>query len=155
MYCSTIALLVIWWLNSLTGEFKLESFEDFGDLLRRFREEARLSQNALARAAGMSPSNVNRIEGSKQGVPRKTTIIKLVRALGLSLADERAQQLFDAADRMAKPLPPAVLYGPFITRPKGKRALQPKLRELKRIYLQGLELIADIEELIAEDEEDA
>jgi transcriptional regulator with XRE-family HTH domain len=132
----------------------MEFFEDFGDLLRRLREEARLSQNALARAAGMSPSNVNRIEAAKQGVPRKTTIIRLARALGLSLTDERAQQLFDAADRMAKPLPSAVLHAPFSTRAKGKSALQPKLRELKRIYLQGLELIADIEEIIAEDEEE-
>jgi transcriptional regulator with XRE-family HTH domain len=134
----------------------MESFEDFGDLLRRLREEAGLSQNALARTAGMSPSNVNRIEASKQGVPRKTTIIKLVRALGLSLTDERSQQLFDAATQMAKPKPMqgAVLYTPFNRRPKGKTALQPKLRELKSIYLRGLELIADIEEMIAEDEED-
>jgi transcriptional regulator with XRE-family HTH domain len=132
----------------------LESFEDFGDLLRRLREEARLSQNALARAAGMSPSNVNRIEASKQGVPRKTTIIKLVRALGLSLTDEHAQQLFAAAERMAKPLPSAAFHAPFNVKPKGNRALEPKLRELKHIYLRGLELIADIEEIIAEDEED-
>jgi transcriptional regulator with XRE-family HTH domain len=132
----------------------LENFEDFGDVLRSLREQAHLSQNALARAAGMSPSNVNRIEASKQGVPRKTTIMKLVRALGLSLTDERAQQLFDAADRMAKPLPSAVLHAPFSTRPKGRSALRPKLRELKSIYLRGLELIADVEEIIAEDEEE-
>ncbi len=134
----------------------MESFEDFGDILRRLRAEARLSQNALARAAGMSPSNVNRIEASKQGVPRKTTIIKLVRGLGLSLSDERAQQLFDAAAQMAKPkpLPSAALHTPFNMKPKSKRALQPKIRELKRIYLQGLELIAEIEDIIAENEED-
>jgi transcriptional regulator with XRE-family HTH domain len=139
------------WVNNFTGEFKLESFEDFGDLLRRLREEARLSQNALARAAGMSPSNVNRIEASKQGVPRKTTIIKLVRALGLSLTDERAQQLFDAAAQMAKPRPTTALHTPFNRKPKDKRALQPKLRELKRIYLRGLELIEEIEEMTTED----
>jgi transcriptional regulator with XRE-family HTH domain len=140
-------------VNRFTGELKMESFEDFGDLLRQLREEARLSQNALARAAGMSPSNVNRIEGSKQGVPRKTTIIKLVRGLGLSLSDERAQQLFDAAAQMAKPkpLPSTALRAPFNRRPKDKGDLQPKLRELKRIYLRGLDLIADIEEMIAED----
>jgi hypothetical protein len=104
----------------------------------------------------MSPSNVNRIEASKQGVPRKTTIIKLVRGLGLSLSDERAQQLFDAAAQMAKPkpLPSAALHTPFNMKPKSKRALQPKIRELKRIYLQGLELIAEIEDIIAENEED-
>jgi transcriptional regulator with XRE-family HTH domain len=143
-------------VNSWRGEIEMENFEDFGDLLKRLREEAHLSQNALARAAGMSPSNVNRIEASKQGVPRKTTIIKLVRALGLSLTDERAQQLFDAAERMAKPkpLPSTALHAPFNRRPKDKSHLQPKLRELKRIYLVGLELIADIEEIIAEDEED-
>jgi transcriptional regulator with XRE-family HTH domain len=144
-------------MNSFTGEVKMESFEDFGDLLRRLREEAGLSQNALARAAGMSPSNVNRIEAAKQGVPRKTTIIRLARALGLSLTDERAQQLFAAADRMAKPkpLPSTALHTPFNRRPKDKSDLQPKLRELKHIYLRGLELIADIEEIIAEDEEEA
>ena len=136
----------------------MESFEEFGDLLRRLREEACLSQNALARAAGIAPSNVNRIEASKQGVPRKSTIIKLVRALGLSLTDERAQQLFDAATQMAKPkpMPAALLNAPFSLddTPKDKSALQPKLRELKRIYLRGLDLIADIEAIIAEDEED-
>jgi transcriptional regulator with XRE-family HTH domain len=143
-------------VNSFTGGFKLESFEDFGELLRRLREEAGLSQNALARAAGMSPSNVNRIEAAKQGVPRKTTIIKLVRALGLSLADERAQQLFDAVAQMAKPkpLPSTALHAPFNRRPKDKKDLEPTLRELKRIYLRGLELIANIEEIIAEDEEE-
>jgi transcriptional regulator with XRE-family HTH domain len=142
-------------VNTFTGEFKLESYEDFGDILRRLREEAGISQNALARAAGISPSNINRIEGSKQGVPRKTTIIKLVRGLDLSLSDERAQQLFDKAAQMAKPEPVSgtILHSPFNRRPKGKIALQPKLRELKRIYLQGLELIAEIEEIIAEDEE--
>jgi hypothetical protein len=104
----------------------------------------------------MSPSNVNRIEASKQGVPRKTTIIKLARGLGLSLTDERAQQLFAAAERMAKPkpMPSTALHAPFSMKPRGRHALQPKLRELKRIYLRGLELIADIEEMIAEDEED-
>jgi transcriptional regulator with XRE-family HTH domain len=146
------------WVNNFTGEFKLESFEDFGDILRRIREESRFSQNALARAAGMSPSNINRIEASKQGVPRKTTIIKLARALGLSLTDERAQQLFAAAERMAKPkpMPSTVLLAPFTLddATQGKRALRPKLRELKYIYLRGLELISDIEEMIAEDEED-
>jgi transcriptional regulator with XRE-family HTH domain len=149
-------LLVIWRVNRFTGEFKLESFVDFGDILRRLREEARLSQNALARAAGIAPSNVNRIEASKQGVPRKTTIIKLVRALGLSLTDERAQRLFDAAAQMEKPkpLPSTALHSPLNSRAKGKRALQPKLRELKRIYLQGLDLIEDIEEIISVDEED-
>jgi transcriptional regulator with XRE-family HTH domain len=141
----------------LTGGLKLESFEEFGDLLRQLREEAGLSQNALGRSAGIDPTNINRMEHAKQGQPRKTTIIKLVRGLGLSLSDERAQQLFDAADRMAKPkaMPSTALHSPLNRRAKGKRALQPKLRELKRIYLQGLELIADIEEIISEDEEDA
>jgi transcriptional regulator with XRE-family HTH domain len=156
LYCSAIPLLVEWWVKRFTGGLKLESFEDFGDLLRQLREEAGLSQNALARAAGMSPSNVNRIEASKQGVPRKTTIMKLVRALGLSLTDERAQQLFAAADRMAKPkpMPSTALHTPFNRRPKDKSDLQPKVRELKRIYLRGLELIADIEEIMTEDVED-
>lgn len=135
----------------------MHSYEQFGDLLRRFREEAGLSQNALARAAGINPTNVNRIEHSKQGAPRKTTIIKLVRGLRLSLSGERAQQLFDAAAQMARPSPPAIYRGPFKpgTSPKGKSALQPKVRELKGALLRSLELVAEIEEIIAEDEEDA
>jgi transcriptional regulator with XRE-family HTH domain len=135
----------------------LEISEGFGDLLRRFREEAGFSQNALARAAGINPTNVNRIEHSKQGAPRKTTIIKLVRGLGLSLSDERAQQLFDAAAIMAKPkpIPTAILRSPFRSNANlgGKSALQPKVRELKRVALRALELTAEIEEIIAEDEE--
>lgn len=136
----------------------MESLEEIGDLLRRFREEAGLSQNALARAAGIDPTNVNRIEHSKQGAPRKTTIIKLVRGLGLSLSDAQAQQLFHAAALMAKPkaMPSASLRSPLKlgASPRDKIPLMPKVRELKRVALRALELAAEIEEIIAEDEED-
>ena len=58
---------------------------------------------------------------------------------------------------MAKPKPmqSTVMLTPLRsdTKPRGKRALLPKIRELKRLYLQGLDQIADIEEIIAAEEE--
>lgn len=46
---------------------------------------------------------MNRLERSNQGPPRKTTIVKLVRALGWSLVDERSQRLMAAAGYGAFP----------------------------------------------------
>ena len=41
--------------------------ESFGVLLRTLREQAGLSQSALARQAGLDPSFVNRLESGRRG----------------------------------------------------------------------------------------
>ena len=113
---------------------------EFGERLRQLREQAGLSQNALARAAGIDSTHLSRIENGKQGVPRRTTIVKLVRALGLSLTDEEAQQLLAAANLVVGRAPerPAVFGAPS-RRPRTAKAT---LRELKTALLRAVDLIS-------------
>jgi transcriptional regulator with XRE-family HTH domain len=51
-----------------------------GNNLRRFREEANLSQEALARRADLSMMTVNRVERGR--IPSLATARKIARALG-------------------------------------------------------------------------
>lgn len=69
----------------------------FGELLREFRAEAKLSQNALARAAGLDPTSLNRLENATSGTPRPSTIIRLARAFGWSGSHVNTKRLREAA----------------------------------------------------------
>lgn len=57
----------------------------FAKALRIRRMQAGLSQNALAKAAGIDPAYVNRLEHDKQsaGTPSRRVVLALARALGL------------------------------------------------------------------------
>jgi transcriptional regulator with XRE-family HTH domain len=89
--------------------------ESFGELLRRYRLRARLTQEALAESAGMSARSVRDIERNRDRAPRPRTAERLARALALT-DDERtaflhaAEVLFWAArtpgsDPAGTPLP--------------------------------------------------
>jgi transcriptional regulator with XRE-family HTH domain len=123
---------------------------EFGEQIRQLREQAGLSQNALARAAGIDSTHVSRIENAKQGVPRRTTVVKLIRALGFSLTDEQAQELLGAANLAVgrTPMRAAVIAAPR-RRPRSATAT---LHELKIVLLQAVDLISELEEIV--DEED-
>ncbi len=69
--------------------------ESFGQVLRRLRTEAGLSQNALARAAGIDPAYVNRFEKGAQLHPARMVVLALARALGLG--EGRTDRLLFAA----------------------------------------------------------
>src|SRR5437660_257462 len=117
----------------------------FGELLREYREQAGFSQNALAHAAGLDPTHLSRMERSQQGPPRMETAVKLARALGLSLADERAQRLLESAGLrppVEGPMRPATLGAPA---PVNVRPIQATLRDLRVTLLQAVELIAELE----------
>jgi DNA-binding XRE family transcriptional regulator len=58
----------------------------FGQKLRRARERAKLTQEALAQAADMSVSSIVKMEAGRM-VPSWTTVQALSRALGLSCED--------------------------------------------------------------------
>jgi transcriptional regulator with XRE-family HTH domain len=60
---------------------------EFGPLLRKFREDARRSGNALAREVEVDPSYLSRIEHGEREPPRPAVIMAMGRALGLSLFD--------------------------------------------------------------------
>jgi transcriptional regulator with XRE-family HTH domain len=53
--------------------------------LRKARERAGLSQSSLARAAGIAPDAVSRIESGARANPGFSTVARLASALGLSL----------------------------------------------------------------------
>ena len=61
-----------------------EGERTFGWLLRRYRERAGLSQNGLARASGVDPGSVNRLESGKREPAGRETVLQLIAALNLS-----------------------------------------------------------------------
>lgn len=56
----------------------------FGDLLRRYRQTARLSQSDLAERAGLSVQTIGTLERGTRTHPRRETLLLLAEALGLS-----------------------------------------------------------------------
>jgi len=86
----------------------------FGERLKQLRKDAGLSQDKLARAAGLSTSTVTKIE--QQAIdPAWSTVEKLARALGV---DCRSFQTEDAGQAEA---PPANQAEPPPAKKKGKR----------------------------------
>src|SRR5215211_6311341 len=71
----------------------------FGDLLRRHRLAAGLTQEELAERAGVSTRGISDLERGARGLPRKDTLQMLLQALDLSPADRAA--LVAAARRPA------------------------------------------------------
>ena len=73
---------------------------EFAGLLRQLRAEARLTQEELAEAAGLSPRSVSDLERGINRTARKDTAELLARALGLA---EPARAVFVAAARGRAP----------------------------------------------------
>src|SRR5215831_17125191 len=70
---------------------------NFGELLRRFRLAAGLTQEELAERAGLSARGVQDLERGLRRSPYPATTRRLVEALGL--ADTERAVLFGAVDR--------------------------------------------------------
>src|SRR5258708_32658631 len=62
----------------------------FGDLLRRARQAAGLTQAELAERAGLSVRGINDLERGARQTPRKDTVALLAAALGLADAGRPA-----------------------------------------------------------------
>ena len=73
-----------------------QSALEFAGLLRQLRAEAKLTQEELADAAGLSPRSVSDLERGINRTARKDTALLLADALGLA---EPAQAVFVAAAR--------------------------------------------------------
>ena len=80
----------------------------FGDLLRRHRQAAGLTQEELAARTGLSVRGLSDLERGARAVPRKDTLRLLVEALGLAGAERAA--LVAAANR--RPSPPRLRRRP-------------------------------------------
>src|SRR5215469_17477281 len=87
---------------ALRGTMKAvaESELSFAGLLRQFRAEARLTQEELAEAAGVSPRSVSDLERGINRTARKDTAVLLADALGLT---GQVRVLFVAAARGRAP----------------------------------------------------
>ena len=92
----------------------------FARLLRQLRAEAQLTQDELAKAAGVSPRAVSDLERGINRTARKDTAVQLAGALGLAepvrslfvaaaLGRVQAAEVLAATPRQApgEPLPPA------------------------------------------------
>jgi len=76
----------------------------FGDLLRRYRLAAGLSQEALAERAGLGVSTIAALERGRRNAPRADTLALLADALGLT-AHERSTLVTVARDSDADEAP--------------------------------------------------
>ncbi|MBX5492735.1 MAG: helix-turn-helix domain-containing protein [Chloroflexi bacterium] len=75
---------------------------EVGQLLRQFREQRGLSQNALARRMGVNPAYVNRLEHGGRGASNRALIERAAVALELSAAERDA--LLSAAGHLPQAL---------------------------------------------------
>ena len=111
---------------------QLNSSASFGDLLKRFRLAAGLSQEALAERAGLSPRGVSDLERGARTSPRPGTVRLLADALALSETDRAAflaaaqgakhQEPVTSADAEVPRAPP---YTPSISVPSSLAPLSP------------------------------
>jgi transcriptional regulator with XRE-family HTH domain len=62
--------------------------EDFGSLLRRYRDRAGMSCNELARAVAVDPSYISRLERGEREPPRRPVVERLASSLQLGLEDQ-------------------------------------------------------------------
>ena len=98
--------------------------ERFGDLLRRYRLAAGLTQEELAARAALSARGIQALEIGQRKAPRRTTLQLLVDALGLDPAQREALAAaargsarlaplttHHGAPRTNLPLPPTPLIG--------------------------------------------
>ncbi len=91
--------------------------ESFGSILRRRRETAGLSQEALAERAGLSTAAISALERGERRRPYPHTVRSLADALGLS-EDERASLLATIRKQGdAAPAAPAMVVGSTLPTP--------------------------------------
>ncbi len=83
--------------------------ESFGELLRRFRVAASLTQEALAGRCRISPATVAAIEQGRRKAPRLSTVRLIAEALELSTAD--LELLAKAADDGGTSVRPGADHG--------------------------------------------
>jgi transcriptional regulator with XRE-family HTH domain len=74
----------------------------FGDRLKQLRESAGLSQYRLGQEAGVTPATISRIEAGLRE-PGWETVLRLARALNVSVAEFDTGEQFNAG---AEPTPP-------------------------------------------------
>jgi non-specific serine/threonine protein kinase len=116
----------------------------FGDLLKGYREHARLSQEDLASRAGLSRRGISDLERGARLVPQRETTRRLIAALDLTAAQQAT--LLAAAREGRFEEPPSVAPAPrlplpltsFIGRERELRELSSALRTSRLLTLTGI-----------------
>jgi transcriptional regulator with XRE-family HTH domain len=100
-----------------------------GATVRTARERLKLTQEEAAKRAGMSPPAFNRLERGG-GDPRWSTVVKVARALGLTL-DELMAGAVDRAVLAAPPIPNATVRAELRAAKRDLTAIADRIGELE------------------------
>jgi len=76
----------------------VQESNSFGALLRTYRLGAGLSQNGLARLAGVNPAYVNRLESGERRPSQRHYVVRLAGAMGLDA--EATNRLLEAGGHL-------------------------------------------------------
>ncbi|WP_374706215.1 helix-turn-helix domain-containing protein [Paenibacillus sp. J23TS9] len=109
---------------------------EFGMMMKQLREQQGLTINQLAEAAGISNSQISRMENGVRGIPKATTIRKLADALDASYGElMSAAGYLEEADgmSMAEQSPAWATY-------KDKRDFKKMLEEDGELMFDGIPL---------------
>src|SRR4051794_18240000 len=109
------------------------SAHGFGRTLRRYRETAGLSQEALAEKAGLSARGVSDLERGLVRVPRLDTLSRLAEAMTLSQGDRQALLLASGRTNPVpdpQPVRPKLDLPTYLTGLLGREREQAALRHL-------------------------
>ncbi|MGA2916587.1 MAG: helix-turn-helix transcriptional regulator [Sedimentisphaerales bacterium] len=117
---------------------------DFAEQLRKFREQAGISQSELARRAKLNPSHLNRVESGERNPPRRATVKVIAEALSLLPAE--ADKLLLAAGYVgyeSNKLSGAIFNAPEVNFPalseqKKKQATSPSGEDGAQFLLKAL-----------------
>ncbi|MCJ8014372.1 helix-turn-helix domain-containing protein [Paenibacillus sp. KQZ6P-2] len=111
---------------------------EFGNLLKQLREQKGLTINQLADAAGISNSQISRMENGVRGVPKATTIRKLAEALNTSYGDLMiAAGYLEGADDLNESV---AEQSPEWATSKDKRDFKKMLEEDGELMFDGIPL---------------
>ena len=113
----------------------------FAGLLRQLRAEARLTQEELAEAAGVSPRSVSDLERGIHATAHKETALLLASALNL---DEPTRDLFVAAARGKTPAAQVLTAGRTETPGAGAVAARALPRDISAFIDHQAELTQQV-----------
>ncbi|MRN57022.1 helix-turn-helix domain-containing protein [Paenibacillus monticola] len=108
---------------------------EFGDYLKQLREAKGLTINHLATAAGISGSQISRIENGLRGVPKPDTLRKIAQAIEVSY-----EELMEHAGYLPQQAPSSVNVVPEWATSKDKRDFRKMLEDDGELMFDGIPL---------------
>jgi len=109
--------------------------ESFGTYLKNLREEKGLTINQLAAAAGISGSQISRLENGLRGIPKPATLRKIAEATDVSY-----ELLMDQAGYLQDPDSAAAEIVPVWASSKDKRDFRKMLEDDGELMFDGIPL---------------